>query len=64
MKLGPVLAAYRRDARLGVRALAREIGTSSATLSRFERGLNVDAATLGKILLWAIGDAKARKTRL
>lgn len=37
---------------LGVRAAAKEIGISHATLSRVERGFHPDLATLEKIATW------------
>ena len=37
---------------LGVRAAAKEIGISHATLSRVERGFHPDLATLQKIAVW------------
>lgn len=39
----------------GVRAAAKEIGISHATLSRVERGFHPDLATLQKIATW-LGD--------
>lgn len=41
----------------GVRAVAREIGTSPATLSRVERGHLPDLETFGKICRWLSIDA-------
>ncbi len=37
---------------LGVRAAAKDIGISHATLSRVERGFHPDLATLQKIAAW------------
>jgi transcriptional regulator with XRE-family HTH domain len=61
MKIGSVIAAYRRDQGIGVRALAKEIGTSAATLNRIERGYGYDAAQLALIVLWLLGEARLRK---
>lgn len=54
MNLGPVLADYRFANSIGVRELAWRIGTSSATLSRIERGKPCDGATLVKVLQWLL----------
>lgn len=48
--LGRLAAAKRDD--LGVRAAAKEIGISAATLSRVERGYLPDLDTFGKICKW------------
>ncbi|MGK7346056.1 MAG: helix-turn-helix domain-containing protein [Candidatus Nitrospinota bacterium M3_3B_026] len=48
--LGRKLEAKR--ASLGVRAAAKEIGISPATLSRVERGHMPDLATFKKICMW------------
>ncbi len=48
--LGRQAAEKRGDA--GVRAAAKEIGISPATLSRVERGYLPDLATFGKICKW------------
>lgn len=52
MRIGGVIADYRWVNRIGVRELAKDIGTSSATLCRVERGENCDGETLTKILSW------------
>ena len=64
MKLGSLIAVYRWHYRIGVRELAKEIGTSSATLSRFERDGNCDAATLTKILAWLFSVEARREDEL
>ena len=56
MNLGPVIAAYRAQHRYGVRALAKIIGVSAATLNRIERGENCDGRVLAKILTWLLSD--------
>lgn len=58
MRLGKVIADYRHVNRIGVREMAREIGTSHSTLSRIERGLPSDAKTLVKILDWLLHSKK------
>ena len=55
MILGSAIRAWRGKQRLGLRDVAREIGVSHGTLSRFENGENVDGETLAKILIWALG---------
>ena len=54
MKLGELIKEYRYATRTGIRDLAREIGVSHSTLSRFERGYSIDSDTLKKILLWVL----------
>ena len=63
MRLGKLLSAYRHENRLGVRALAKEIGISHATLSRVENDAACDSTTLAAILLWLIGSEKAMRKR-
>lgn len=55
MRLGEVLRGYRAANRLGVRALAKTIGVSHATLNRIEHDEGASSDTLAKILLWLIG---------
>lgn len=54
MILGRAIRAWRDKERLGLRAVAKEIGTSAATLGRFENGENPDGNTLAKIVTWAL----------
>ena len=54
MNIGRVIKAYRESERYGVRAFAKILGVSSATLSRVERGQNCDGAVLAKILKWML----------
>lgn len=54
-RLAQALKAYRQRHDIGVRALAREIGTSHATLSRIERGYPMDLATWLKVQAWLLG---------
>lgn len=42
----------RKRGSMGIRAAAQEIGISSATLSRIERGHLPDSRTLGKVCSW------------
>lgn len=48
--LGRMLAEKRGD--LGIRAVAKDIGVSPATLSRVERGFLPDLETFSKICEW------------
>lgn len=41
-----------------VREVAKEIGTSSATLNRIEHDKPCESGTLAKVLLWLIGKEK------
>lgn len=50
--LGRVLVVYRTNRALGVRAMARVIGVSSATLSRVERGHSMSLTTWLKVQEW------------
>lgn len=54
MRIGQLIAKWRGDRGVGVRAVAKEIGISSATLNRVECGENCDAKSLVKILVWAL----------
>jgi DNA-binding XRE family transcriptional regulator len=39
-----------------IREVAKEVGTSSATLLRIEQGKPCDSGTLAAVLLWLIGE--------
>lgn len=52
MKLGIVLKSWRESRKMGIREAAKLLGISHGTLSRIERGKNVDGRTLTKILTW------------
>jgi transcriptional regulator with XRE-family HTH domain len=52
--LGRMLALYRASRRWTVRDVAPQVGISSATISRIERGQTMDAATLLKLLDWLL----------
>lgn len=54
MKLGTIIRGWRDSQRIGVRAVAEEIGISHGTLSRIERGESADGGTLIKILMWLL----------
>jgi transcriptional regulator with XRE-family HTH domain len=55
MRLGTVLRKWRTMEELSVREVAKQIGTSSATLYRVETGQPCDSGTMAAILLWLIG---------
>jgi transcriptional regulator with XRE-family HTH domain len=55
MRLGNVIRRWRTMEEKGIREVAKEIGTSHATLSRIERGEQCDSDTLALVLLWLIG---------
>ena len=63
MKLGALIADYRYANNLGVREVAKEIGTSPATLSRIENGKPFDSDTMAKIMLWLFTGATPRPKR-
>jgi transcriptional regulator with XRE-family HTH domain len=54
MILGTVLKEWRWARKLGIRAAAKEIGVSPSTLSRIERGENMDGQTLAHIIAWLL----------
>lgn len=54
MKIGEVLRRWRRASDLGIREAAKELGISHGTLSRIERGENMDGETLAKLLRWLL----------
>lgn len=59
-RLGRLLVLYRASENKGVRDVAREVGTSAATLSRVERGHAMDADTLLKLWAWLNGNEVSR----
>jgi transcriptional regulator with XRE-family HTH domain len=59
MRLGSVLYKWRKMSDLSLREASIKIGTSTATLSRIERGEAMDGSTLACILLWLM--AKERR---
>jgi transcriptional regulator with XRE-family HTH domain len=57
-QFGEMLALYRTARKWTVRDLAPQIGISSATLSRIERGQTMDAETLLKVWTWMLSHPK------
>jgi transcriptional regulator with XRE-family HTH domain len=64
MKLCNVLAGYRRNAGLSVRALALEIGINHSALNRFENGEEISSENLKTIIKWLLSDEEKRVNRL
>jgi len=56
--LGAALRCFMAMERWSMRTLAPEIGISSATLCRVCKGLDMDAATLLKIINWLVRNRK------
>lgn len=52
MRIGRVIAGYRKAERYGVREIAKEIGVSAATLNRIENGNPCNSDQLAKIMVW------------
>ncbi len=58
MRIGAIIRGWRERQGIGLRAVADEIGTSPATLSRLELGDSVDGTTMVKLMFWLFGDKK------
>jgi predicted transcriptional regulator len=54
MKLGTVIRKWRTMEERTLRDVAKEIGTSAATLMRVEQGAACDSDTLATILVWLV----------
>lgn len=52
MKVGELLKIYRAFEGFNIRDFAKDLHVSPATLSRIERGENMDGKTLAKIINW------------
>lgn len=52
MRIGDVINNWRRIQGIGVREAGEEIGISHGTVSRIERGEQIDAATMMKLIRW------------
>lgn len=61
MRIGEVLRKWRRASDMGVREAAAEIGISHGTLSRIERGEDVDGRTMLKLIVWLMGSEKVER---
>lgn len=54
MKIAELLLHYRALESFNIRDFAAELVVSPATLSRIERGENMDGKTLAKIIQWLL----------
>jgi len=61
--LGELLRLYRAVNKLGVRAMAKQIGVSAATISRIERGLPMDLNTWLAVQTWLLRRRPAAQRR-
>lgn len=52
MMVGTMIRCWRRIEDVGIREAAKQIGVSHGTLSRIERGDQMDAYTMMKLLRW------------
>lgn len=52
--LGEMLRLFRKQHEYGVREMAEEIGLSTATYSRVERGYPCDMETFVRLLEWMV----------
>ena len=62
MRLGVLLKRYRQSLDLGQRELAHQIGVSTATVCRIERGEPCDIRSFGRLLVWLTGDDAKKKS--
>lgn len=61
MRVGQCIRAWREKRDLSVRVVAPMVGVSVATLSRIERGEQVDAYTQLKLIVFLFGDDESSK---
>jgi DNA-binding Xre family transcriptional regulator len=61
MILGKVLRRYRLYNENPAKELAAQIGVSTETLTRFERGGEITGETMAKIWLWLLAEEKEPK---
>lgn len=54
MKINKIIRKWRVMSELPVREVAKEIGISPATFSRFERGEDTTGETLAAIMRWLL----------
>jgi transcriptional regulator with XRE-family HTH domain len=65
MRIGEVIRSWRQKRDIGVREMGQELGVSHGTVSRIERGEQINAVTLVKLINWLFsannGSGKGRK---
>lgn len=59
--IGKVLHSYRVMNEISLRDLGKQLGISAATLMRLEKGNNIDAQSMFKVMQWLFGNAKGGK---
>lgn len=64
MMAGTVIRCWRRIEDVGIREAAKQIGVSHGTLSRIERGDQMDAYTMMKLLRWLFEKPSTRSQPL
>lgn len=55
MQIGNILKQWRWAEKKGVREAAKEVGLTTATFNRIERGEAMDGQSLATILKWLLG---------
>lgn len=60
MQVGEVIKKWRVMSERGIRDVAKEIGTSPATLSRLERGEDTNSQTLARVIVWLVSKQEPR----
>ena len=63
MRVGTMLRRWRTIEEVGVRETAKQIGVSHGTLSRNERGEQMDAKTLIKLMAWMFSETNSEKAK-
>jgi hypothetical protein len=63
MMVGTMIRCWRRIEDVGIREAAKQIGVSHGTLSRIERGDQMDAYTMMKLLRWLFEQPTTNGTR-
>jgi transcriptional regulator with XRE-family HTH domain len=63
MMVGTMIRCWRRIEDVGIREAAKQIGVSHGTLSRIERGDQMDAYTMMKLMRWLFEQPTTNGTR-
>ena len=58
MRLGQIIKKWRSMSELDLSSCSRQIGISTATLARLEKGHSPSGNTVKRILAWMMDDAK------